>query len=85
MGGERWTRVGGVQERVQGRWWGVEAARLEKTVAEAGFHDVRQQPLPSEPVKPGAVEAPELFTLTARRPDMKNTSDEQSAKCAKSR
>ena len=82
---QRSHRLGAFHERMQDRWWGFEAARLAKTVAEAGFHDVRHQPLPSEPVKPGAVEAPELFTLTARRPDMKNTSDEQSAKCAKSR
>lgn len=74
---QRSHRLESFHERMQDRWWGFEAARLAKTVAEAGFQDVRHQPLRSEPVKPGAVEAPELFTLTARRPDAMKTTNEQ--------
>lgn len=77
---QRSHRLEAFHERMQDRWWGFEPARLVKTVAEAGFHHVRHQPLSSEPAKPGAAEAPDLFTLTARRPDMNNTPDEQSAK-----
>lgn len=82
---QRSHRLERFHERMQDRWWGFDPSRLGKTVAEAGFGDVRHRPLPSDPVKPGTVEAPELFTLTARRPGDAKTTRVQSAKRAKSR
>ncbi len=52
-------------DRMQDRWWGFEPEALAESVTSAGFDAVRHRRLPAN----GAADAPDLFALTATRPD----------------
>ncbi|NOT01689.1 MAG: metalloregulator ArsR/SmtB family transcription factor [Phycisphaerales bacterium] len=62
-------RLESFHERMQDRWWGFEPAQIETWTAAAGFSRVQAFPLPTDAEGGIAVDAPELFTLTAERPE----------------
>jgi ArsR family transcriptional regulator len=64
---QRTHRLESFHERMQDRWWGFEPAKLSRSVAAAGFEQIRCRTLATHSPQLRAVESPELFTLTAQR------------------
>ncbi len=57
-------------DRMQDRWWGLAPDDLRVGLAAAGFTDIRWRPLATaEPAGKTAVEAPDLYVMTATRSD----------------
>ncbi|MBN1511759.1 MAG: metalloregulator ArsR/SmtB family transcription factor [Phycisphaerae bacterium] len=56
-------------ERMQDRWWGFAPDELAGRLEAAGLRDVRRRTLTTaEPLGKAAVEAPDLYVMTATRP-----------------